>query len=99
MLPFLFVLLLVGCTPKTPDIPTYPTFKEVRNVFMNRCMSCHSDNFRPYGESTNWIDEAIVRQRKDKIYERVIVKKTMPQGNILTTYEFEVIKRYLENLK
>ena len=96
MMPFLFVLLLVGCSNPKP-VPTNPTFEDVRPIFQLRCMSCHSEGFQPHGHSTNWLNETVVNERLDIIKKRVIIERSMPLGGGLTPQEYATIKNYLEN--
>ena len=94
MMPFLFVLLLVGCGPSKP-VPINPTFEDVRPIFQMKCMSCHSEGFQPHGHSTNWINEQVVKDRLDIIKKRVIIERSMPLGNTLTPQEYQTIKNYI----
>lgn len=94
MLPFLF-LLLVGCTPKpVPEIVDFQ--KDVKPIFATKCMSCHNAGFKPHGTSTNWTDYEVAKNSIDKIRDRVIVKRNMPQGNTLSKYEYDIIKKWID---
>lgn len=103
MIALLFSILLIlgGCGPSTPDpIPSNPDFKEdIKPILLNRCMSCHSEGFKPHGSSTNWIDENTFKNSLDKVEDRVLEKKDMPRGSSLTPRESELIRRYIENNK
>jgi uncharacterized membrane protein len=85
------ILILLGAAFMTA--PSKPgscksdvSFAEVNNIIQKRCISCHSakptDNV--YTAPPNGVmydtPEAIVKL-KDKIMQRVVVTKTMPQNN------------------
>ena len=99
MLPFLFVLLLLtGCTPKpVPEVVDFE--KDVKPIFVTKCMGCHSAGFQPHGTSTNWTDYQVAKNSIDKIKDRVIVKRNMPQGNVLSNYEYDIIKKWIDQEK
>jgi uncharacterized membrane protein len=90
VLPVAVLILLAAAYITAPEKPGACTssvsFAEVNNIIQKRCVSCHSakptDDF--YTSAPNGImydtPEAILKL-KDKIMQRVVVTKTMPQNN------------------
>ena len=61
-------------------------FSEIREVFDNRCVSCHSQNptdeiwkVAPNGVMFDTPEQIV--KLKDKVLNRVVITKTMPQAN------------------
>lgn len=62
------------------------SFSEIRSIFDNRCVSCHSQSptddiwkVAPNGVMFDTPEQIV--QLKDKILNRVVITKTMPQAN------------------
>ena len=77
MFKYLFTLLLGACSPPRATAP-FILWPEVKRVFDYRCHSCHN-NSNTIG---NWSRQAEAETRKEEIYFRVCVAKTMPLGYI-----------------
>jgi len=108
------ILILLGAAFMTaPEKPgackSNVSFTEVNNIIQKRCLSCHSS--RPtddvYTAPPNGITyetpEEIVKL-KEKIMQRVVITKTMPQNNKtnITQKERDLIRCWIEqgaNLK
>jgi uncharacterized membrane protein len=62
--------------------PTYT--KDIKPIFKNRCSICHDGM-----ADKNWQDYEKAFASRDKIKNRVLVVKDMPQGNITGMTEAE----------
>ena len=108
------VLILLGAAFMTaPEKPgackSDVSFTEVNAIIQNRCVTCHSakptDNV--YTAAPNGImydTPADIVKLKDKIMQRVVITKTMPQNNKtnITQKERDLIRCWIEqgaNLK
>ena len=108
------VLILLGAAFMTaPEKPgackSDVSFAEVNTIIQNRCVTCHSakptDNV--YTAAPNGImydTPADIVKLKDKIMQRVVITKTMPQNNKtnITQKERDLIRCWIEqgaNLK
>jgi len=90
-----------------PEIQTAeasgPAWAEVETVFQKRCVSCHSAHptqagfpVAPLGMMMDTPEQ--IAAKKDSIYERTVVLKTMPIGNLtqMTDEERELIGAWYE---
>lgn len=112
VLPISILILLAVAfvtAPKRAESGGMPTctkevgIGEVQAIVQNRCMSCHSSNptddvyrIAPNGLKFDSPDD-IINQR-DKIMQRVVITKTMPQNNKtgMTDEERELIRCWIE---
>lgn len=84
------------------DVPA--TFTEVNNIITARCVQCHSAN--PTDESLQIAPNGVVFDTPEsisifaeRIYQRAVVTKTMPQANKtnMTPEERDIIQCWIEN--
>ena len=69
--------------------------KDAQPIFQNRCAQCHNASNMA---DKNWLDYDIAKAKKDKILDRLWVKKDMPPyGNVtaVTDQERETIKNWI----
>jgi uncharacterized membrane protein len=94
----LFSLALAMKPADRPTVMTAqaegPAWADVNEVFEKRCVSCHSETptqpgfvEAPLGMMMNTPEQ--IAAKKDSIYERTVVLKTMPIGNITQITEEE----------
>lgn len=107
VMPVSIVLLLgmayVSAPPKQGECKTIISFTEVNAIVQSRCVSCHSSQptddviKAPPNGVTYDTPENIVKL-KDKIMQRVVLTKTMPQNNKtnMTMEEREIIRCWIE---
>jgi uncharacterized membrane protein len=84
------------------DVPA--TFKEVKVIIEKRCTQCHAakptDDVQKVAPNGVMFDtEEQIRAYKDRILNRAIVTKTMPQGNKtnMTQEERDLIQCWIDN--
>ena len=93
----------VSAPPKPGECKTNISFAEVNTIVQNRCITCHSvrptDDVitAPPNGVTYDTPENIVKL-KDKIMQRVVITKTMPQNNKtnMTMEERDVMRCWIE---
>ncbi|CAN5892013.1 urate hydroxylase PuuD [soil metagenome] len=102
------VLLLLGAAFMTaPEKPgackSDVSFTEVNAIIQNRCVSCHSakptdDVYTAAPNGIMYDTPADIVKLKDKIMQRVVVTKTMPQNNKtnITQKERDLIRCWIE---
>ena len=108
------VLILLGAAFMTaPEKPgackSDVSFAEVNTIIQNRCVTCHSakptDNvYTAAPDGIMYDTPADIVKLKDKIMQRVVITKTMPQNNKtnITQKERDLIRCWIEqgaNLK
>lgn len=88
-------------TPAEPA-PTQPEDEVLRYakvktaVFDQYCSLCHNENTGDM--MPNWGSYEIVQSKKDRIYNRVVVQKTMPpEGMPFSEEAREMLKRWIDN--
>ncbi|RYY91038.1 MAG: hypothetical protein EOO15_00050 [Chitinophagaceae bacterium] len=102
-------LILLGAAfmtapPKNPgECKGTPTMAEVHAIVQRRCVQCHSskptdDVFTAPPNGVVYETPQDIVRLKDKIYQRVVVTKNMPQGNktAMTEDERAVIRCWIE---
>jgi uncharacterized membrane protein len=107
VMPVSVLLLLatayVSAPPKPGECKTNISFTEVNAIIQSRCISCHSSTptddvikAPPNGVTYDTPDNII--KLKDKIMQRVVITKTMPQNNKtnMTQEERDVIRCWIE---
>ncbi len=102
------VLILLGAAFMTaPEKPgackSDVSFTEVNAIIQNRCVSCHSakptdDVYTAAPNGIMYDTPADIVKLKDKIMQRVVVTKTMPQNNKtnITQKERDLIRCWIE---
>lgn len=85
--------------PPTPELPVpseplpAPSFqKNIKPLVKTYCVMCHAAD----GPLPDWNDPTIIAQKKQQLWDRVVVKKDMPMGLKMTPEEVEIFKRWLE---
>lgn len=86
----------------TPAIPPAPSEEDVLNyakvktaVFDQYCALCHNENSGDM--MPNWSNPAIVDQRKDMIFKRVVIDKNMPPEDMPFSEEArDLIKKWID---
>lgn len=78
-------------------------FSEVVQIVNNRCLTCHSNKptFTGLTAAPNGLsyeNPQVIKTKAKEIYQRVVVTKTMPLGNItnITEIERQIIKNWFE---
>jgi uncharacterized membrane protein len=107
VLPASILILLATCfisaPPKPGECKSEISFTEVHAIITSRCISCHSA--RPTDEAWTAPPNGVVYDtpqdivnQKDKIMDRVVITKTMPQNNKtnMTPEEREAIRCWIE---
>jgi uncharacterized membrane protein len=107
VMPVSVLILLAGAFISAPSKPGYCSskveFSEVNAVIQQRCISCHSSRptddvytAPPNGISYDTPSEMV--KLKDKIMQRVVVTKTMPQNNKtnMTEKERDLIRCWID---
>ena len=93
----------VSAPPKPGECKTNISFAEVNAIVQSRCISCHSSTptddiikAPPNGVTYDTPDNIV--KLKDKIMQRVVITKTMPQNNKtnMTPEEREIIRCWIE---
>ncbi len=67
------------------------TFADVKPIFKRTCANCHV----PGGTLPDWQDYSVAFAKRDRLYDRVIVKKDMPLGGGLSDDERKLIGKWL----
>lgn len=99
----LFAAVIMSAPAKPGACNSTVSFAEVNSIIQNRCISCHSskptDDFytSPPNGVTYETPESI-QKLKDKIMQRVVVTKTMPQNNKtnITQKERDMIRCWID---
>ncbi len=65
---------------------------DIKPMFRQKCAHCHTKTFK----TGSWLDYNNVVKNKDKIYNRVVIKKDMPRGGVMTPEQRELVKRWIE---
>lgn len=73
------------------DSPSKVTFADVKPIFKKACASCHV----PGGALPDWQNYSEAFNKKDRLYDRVMVKKDMPLGGGITEDERKLIGQWL----
>lgn len=107
VMPVSIIILLAAAFMTAPAKPGEckgeVSFKEVNDIIQQRCVSCHSS--RPTDDVNTAPPNGIVYDTpadivklKDKILQRVVITKTMPQNNKtnMTQEEREIIRCWIE---
>lgn len=109
MLPIGAISILAAVIITAPKKPGPPvegeavTFAQVEPIFKQRCQTCHSSHptddvntVAPAGVMFETVEQC--QKMKDKILNRVVQTKTMPQGNKtkISDEERELIGRWIE---
>ena len=93
----------VSAPPKPGECKTNISFAEVNAIVQSRCISCHSstptddvNKVPPNGVTYDTPDNLV--KLKDKIMQRVVITKTMPQNNKtnMTPEERDIIRCWIE---
>jgi len=93
----------ISAPPKPGECKTNINFTEVNIIIQTRCISCHSS--KPTDEVTTSPPNGVtydtpenIVKLKDKIMQRVVLTKTMPQNNKtnMTPEERELIRCWIE---
>lgn len=99
----ILILVIAGCSgahapvssssdkPQSKDV----TFSgRIGTILSQRCEKCHA----PGAAIPNWADYNTVLAKKDLIYKRVVVDKTMPppSGSTITNEEREAIGKWIQ---
>ncbi|MCY7290862.1 MAG: urate hydroxylase PuuD [Ferruginibacter sp.] len=107
VMPVSVMVLLAAVIMSAPDKPgacnTTVGFAEVNTIIQNRCISCHSSNPTDdfYTAAPNGVvyeTPLQIQNLKEKIMQRVVVTKTMPQNNKtnITQKERDAIRCWIE---
>lgn len=107
VMPVSVLILLASAYISAPSKPgeckTEISFMQVNTIIQSRCVSCHS--LKPTDESLSAPPNGVtydtpenIVNLKDKIMQRVVITKTMPQNNKtnMTLEEREVIRCWIE---
>jgi uncharacterized membrane protein len=99
----LLAVAFVTAPPRDTDACTKnPTFTQIQEIITKRCVTCHSS--KPTDDTWTSPPNGVVYdtpqdivKMKDKIMERVVINKTMPQNNKtnITPEERELIKCWI----
>ena len=96
-------------TPTPPPIPNpTPTpspmpidgsklsfVSDIVPIVNNRCVMCHN---KDSGDAMpNWLDYKITFAKKDKVFDRVVVKKDMPMGMEMPQNERDIFDLWIRN--
>ncbi len=93
----------VSAPPKPGECKSIISFTEVNAIVQSRCITCHSSTptddvikAPPNGVTYDMPDNIV--KLKDKIMQRVVITKTMPQNNKtnMTQEERDVIRCWIE---
>ncbi|MEO7292357.1 MAG: urate hydroxylase PuuD, partial [Ginsengibacter sp.] len=93
----------VSAPPKPGECKSNISFTEVNAIVQSRCISCHSSSptddvikAPPNGVTYDTPDNIV--KLKDKIMQRVVITKTMPQNNktSMTPEERDIIRCWIE---
>lgn len=68
------------------------TFQDVKPIFKKACATCHA----PGAAIPNWMDYSVASKLKDRIFNRVVVQKTMPLGAALPADEIALIAKWIK---
>ena len=107
VLPAALLILLsaayISAPPKPGSCSSKVSMAEVNSIIQNRCVSCHSS--RPTDEVYTAPPNGVmydtpenIAKLKEKIMQRVVVTKTMPQNNKtnMTEEERDLIRCWIE---
>jgi uncharacterized membrane protein len=90
--------------PKLPPLQGVADFNRVRAIIGERCVTCHSTipSFPGYSQPPAGVvlaDNANIAPNAQRIYQRVIVTRSMPIGNLthMTDQERAVIAEWIKN--
>ena len=93
----------VSAPPKAGECKTQISFTEVNSIIQSRCISCHSsaptdDIIKAPPNGVTYDTPENIVKLKDKIMQRVVFTKTMPQNNKtnMTMEERELIRCWIE---
>ncbi|MCM2280032.1 MAG: hypothetical protein NDJ89_18315 [Oligoflexia bacterium] len=64
---------------------------QILPLFKKHCSGCHNDD----SSIPNWLTYKVAFERRERIYERVVVKKDMPLGGALSDEERELVGRWI----
>jgi uncharacterized membrane protein len=108
VLPVSVIILLAGAFISAPEknnsaCKTEVGFAEINSIIQNRCAACHSarptdDVFKAPPNGIVYDKPEDIVKMKDRIMQRVVLTKTMPQNNKtgMTEEERELIRCWIE---
>lgn len=87
-------------SPETPPVIAEPlktpwpaNLVSIKKIFDETCTMCHSGAME---NAPDWQNFSVVESKKDRIYDRVLVKKDMPMAVPMTDEKREIIKNWLD---
>lgn len=83
-------LLILLMTSKHFATLTYT--KDIYPIFKNRCSLCHNDNWADH----NWLNYDIAYKNREKIKNRVWIKRDMPASGTISDKEREMVKDWVD---
>ena len=105
LLAFVVLMVLMAPMPKEPVLSTEPenqvTEQQITSLIDKHCVQCHSDNptsplftVAPSGLKLDTL--AQLTQSKQKVYQRTVISKDMPFGNMsnMTDDERDVLHQW-----
>ena len=76
----IYLIVLIG------TVANAKTYTDITPILNTRCATCHNAQAMP---DKNWLDYSQAFKAKDKIKDRVFIKKDMPMGNATNITEQE----------